>query len=186
MKKSKTKFSTIIEAQADVLVGATDKEIKDKHGISKASLVKKTAKINEIISSDSQSISLEKKIISEAISDRLAPIKTELATKSLEIIRKTDDEILNRLEKCPELIKEKDLVSMSDTYSKRLSRLTALDEDPDSGRPTDSRVKVANVFIQNIFKEHNEMLEKKRKNINVVESLGITSESPINKGENDG
>jgi hypothetical protein len=179
MKKSKTKLSTVVEAQADIITGATNKEIKDRYGVSKSSVALKTAKINEIINSDMSEDSLEKRIITEAISDRLKPIKSELATKSLEIIRKTDDELLYRLENQAGLIDEKVLVNISDTFSKRLSRLVALDEDPNAGIPVDSRNKTTNVFIQNIFKEHNEMLEKKRNNIN---KLWITPETPINKG----
>ncbi len=185
MKNAVPKFSTIVQAQADVITGSTDKEIKKKYGISKTSLKLKTAKINEIMASDLPETSLEKKIISEAISERLEPIKTELAVKSLEIIRKTDNEIINRLNKAPDLIKSGELINMSDIFSKRLSRLTGLDEDPDAGIDVEkNRNKNINVFVQNIIRNHDELLEKKRKNINNIYNVVDCDKDTVNKGEN--
>jgi hypothetical protein len=183
-KRKKINFSTIVEAQADSLVGTSNKSLKDKYGVSKRRIDVASQKINEIIGSDSPGLTLERKIISEAITDRLKPIKEELAVKSLEIIRKTDEELLNRLD-TPELIKTNEMVSISDTFSKRFARLTGIEEDPNGGEnPIDSRNKNVNIFVQNIINEHKDLLEKKREKINNVYEVGINPETPINKGEN--
>ena len=182
--KEKTKISTIVQAKADELVGLGTRGLKKKYGIGKKDLSVRIEAMNQILTSDSPNLSVERQIISEAISDRLKPIKEELAVKSLEIVRMADEEVVERL-KTPELLKEKDLISISDTYSKRLSRLTGIEEDPGAGEDTDKRVKNVNVFVQNIFAEHSKNLEKKRNSINNVYDVGITPESTVNKGENE-
>lgn len=184
-EKEKIKFSTIVEAQADMVIGSSEKELKSKHGLSKKKITTAAAKINSIMASNDPALSLERKIISEAITDRLKPIKEELAVKSLEIVRRADEELLNRLE-TPELVKTNEMISISDTFSKRLSRLTGIEEDPTAGEnPENLRSKNVNIFVQNIINEHKNLLEKKRNKINNVYDVGITNETPENKGENE-
>lgn len=183
-KKEKIKFSTIVAAQAENLIGASDAKLKQKFGISKKKLESTALKLNEIVSSNSPNLTLEKKIISEAISDHLKPIKEELALKSLEIIRKADEVLLQRLDS-PEIIRTGEMVGVSDVYSKRLARLTGIEEDPNAGKEPEERSKNVNIFVQNIFAEHKKNLEKKRNLINVVDNMGITHKSIENKGEND-
>ncbi len=183
-KKEKIKFSTIVQAQAENLIGISDTKLKQKFGISKKKLESTALKLNEIVSSNSPNLTLEKKIISEAISDHLKPIKEELAIKSLEIIRKVDEVLLQRLD-TPEIIRTGEMVGVSDIYSKRLARLTGIEEDPNAGKEPEQRTKNVNIFVQNIFEEHKKNLEKKRNLINVVDNMGITHETTVNKGEND-
>jgi hypothetical protein len=171
--RTKPKISELVNAQIDYYAGATEKEIKSKYGISKSRLASTTTKINEILASDSDSTSFERKIISEALSDKLRPIKEEISLKSLEIIRKTDEEVSKRLDS-PEGEEMKDLVKVSDIYSRRLARITGMEEDPSAGEVDPlARAKTVNVFINNVFQKHKENLEKKRNSIN---SLGIVEE----------
>lgn len=168
--KEPIKIETIIEAELDSVAGLTPRQIKEKHGVSARDLNKAKERISEVMDSTLPILSVDRKIISEAITDRLRPIKEDLAVKSLEIIKKADDLIVDRMTSTPEDVKTKDLITISDTHSKRLARIVGIEEDPDGGGDGDpnKRAKNINVFIENAFMGHNEKLKRERETINAT------------------
>lgn len=159
-------INTLVEVAVDRIQGLPMSQIAKKHNVSTSFLTKRTGNLSEVMSSTSPTMEFERKIISDAISERLKPIKADLAVKSLEIIKKTDDIVAERLSDDPESIKTKDLISISDTYSRRLARLTGIEESPEEVDTGASRTKIVNSYVQNIFNSHNKELERERTEVN--------------------
>jgi hypothetical protein len=160
------KSETIIDAKLDQLAGLSDKEIAAKNGVSPARLNKAILRVDEVMNDKTELFSVERQIIKEAISDRLMPLKEELAIKSLEILRKADIIVSDRLD-APELISTKEALKISDTHSRRLARIVGLEEDPNAGgADPEERAKTVNIFVQNIFKSHNDKLKQERDGVN--------------------
>lgn len=175
--KESIPLSVLVEAQADIIGGLPPAQAAKRHGLRPKALEQATERVGLIMSSDSPLMSVERQIISEAITDRLKPIKEELALKSLEIIRKADQELSNRLSE-PETLKTRDILSISDIHSKRLARITGMEEDPNAGGDDpNARTKNVNIFVKNIFKGHKDKLEKEREQVN------DTTLTPVYEGE---
>jgi hypothetical protein len=172
-KKSKTitptkrvPFQSIVDAKIDILSGSSISEASKKHGISKTLLKDRLERIDEVLESDLPALTTERQLISQALSDKLKPIKEELSMKSLEILKKADDIILDRLANAPDDMDTKDVLKASDQHSARLARITGIEEDPGAGTDPNARAKVINTFVQNIFHNHTKKLEKDRGRIN--------------------
>jgi len=159
-------INALVDVEVEKIQGVPMSKIAKRHNVSTSFLTKRTGNLSEVMSSASPTMEFERKIISEAISDRLKPIKEDLAVKSLEIIKKTDDIVAGRLSNNPDLIKTKDLISISDTYSRRLARLTGLEESPEELDTGASRTKIVNSYVQNIFNSHGKELERERTEVN--------------------
>lgn len=168
-KKKIVPLSVLVDVEIDKIQGMNDVQISKKHNINTGILDNRRAKLGVIVSSTGDTMALERKIISDVISDRLKPIKEELAVKSLEIIRKADNLIGDRLLNEPKGIKMKDLISISDVHSKRLARITGIEEDPGAGDDSPERARFVNNYTQNIFNIHDKKLEEERKNVNNTE-----------------
>lgn len=161
-------LSSIVQANMDIaILGKTKEEAERTNHLPKGTIENVNAKIGEIITSDDPNMALQRQIISEALTDRLKPIKEELSFKSLELAKKADLIIEERLENRPDMISDKNLLAISDIHSKRLARLTGIEEDPYAGNnDKDERNKTVNIMVQNIFQGHKERLERERAGIN--------------------
>lgn len=165
-KRKSIPLTVLVDAEIDKIQGMSDAAIAKKNGVARGALKKRQEKLSVIIESTSPMMEFERKIISDVISDRLKPIKEELALKSLEIVRQADGIVVERLTNQPKKIKMKDLISISDTHSKRLARITGIEEDPGAGTDTPERTKFINTYTQNIFNIHDKKLEDERLKVN--------------------
>lgn len=142
-------FQTILDAKIDHISGMTMKEVSIKHNLSITTLEDRFARIDAITSSTLPAITTEQKIISEALSDHLKPIKEQLSLKSLDIIRLADDLVEQKLKNNTEDITIKDAIKASEAFSNRLAHLTGIEEAPAQQNNNDKTV--VNTYIQNIF-----------------------------------
>jgi hypothetical protein len=173
----KIPFNTILDAKIDLIQGMSASDVSLKHGVSKTILDDRIARVDEISNSTLPALSVERAIISEALADRLKPIKEELSLKSLEIVREADKIVLERLMINPDDLSTKDVLRASEAHSARLARITGLEEDPTAGGDDPTlRAKNVNVFIQNIFKSHKEKLERDRLGVNYTAPKPIYDE----------
>lgn len=172
-------LQTLIDIKARIIGGATFPQMCREYHLPAKVLEDRLLNLDSLISSDSPSTSLERKIIEETLSDHLKPIKTKLSFNSLEIIDEADKIVLERLKTNPDELSTKDVLRASDVHSKRLARITGLEEDPDAGKDNGNleRVKTVNVFIKNTFREHREKLEKERRMVN------DTTPTPVYDGD---
>lgn len=159
-------FQKIVDAKVDYLSGMSFKKISEKHNLPINILKDRLERIDNVLESNLPALSTERKLISEALSEKLKPIKEELSLKSLEIVRKADEIILNRLLSSPDDVDTKDILKASDQHSSRLARITGLEEDPSAGSDPNLRSKVVNTYIQNIFNSHAKNLEEERLKVN--------------------
>lgn len=183
-KPEPIKLQTIIDAELEILGGVDLKDVAKKYGIKPKQFNQSIERVSEIMNSDAPELALERKIISEALTEKMKPIKEQLALKSLEIINEADKLISDRMKSDPDQVKTKDLVNISDNHSKRLARITGMEEDPNAGTDNDkTRVKKVNIFIQNIFGNHKEKLEKERDKVNDIELTPVYEEdkAPVEK-----
>lgn len=162
----KIPFQTIIDAKIDELSGMSKTKISKKHKIAPAILKDRLERIDNVLESTLPSLSVERKLISEALSDKLRPIKEELSLKSLEIVRKADNIIYERLTSNPDDVDTKDVLKASEMHASRLARITGIEEDPTAGYDPNARSRVVNTFVQNIFNNHNKILETERDAVN--------------------
>jgi len=169
----KVPFQSLIDAKVDILSGMSKAKASKKHGISVKILEDRLERIDNTLESKLPALSVERQLISDALSEKLRPIKEELSMKSLEILRKADEIILNRLQTDAEAMDTKDILKASDQHSSRLARITGMEEDPGAGTDPNARSKVVNTFVQNIFHNHTKKLEEDRGKIN------DTSPTPI-------
>lgn len=172
-------LQTLIDIKAAIIGGATFPQMCREYKIPAKVLEDRLLNLDSLMSSNSPATSLERKIIEETLSDHLKPIKTKLSFNSLEIIDEADKIVLERLKINPNEMSTKDVLRASDVHSKRLARITGLEEDPDAGKDDGAmeRVKTVNVFIQNTFKGHSEKLESERLKVN------DTTPTPIYESE---
>lgn len=170
--QKKIPLQSILDAKVDYLSGMTIKEVSSKHKISVSVLKDRFSRIDEISESNLPALSMERKIISDALSNHLKPIKEELSMASYEIVKAADSLVLERILNEPEDVSTKDLLRASDSHSQRLARITGMEEDPLAGKPKDPAR--ANIMIQNIF---NRILPKNVVNEeNNPETIDIVSE----------
>lgn len=167
-KQTLSPLSSVVQANLDVIVqGKTPEQAEKDNELPKGTLHKVDAKVGELMQSTDPSTALQRRIISEALTDRLKPIKEDLSVKSLELTQKADNILAERLEKSAGMISDKNLLAISDIHSKRLARLTGLEEDPTAGKDDPSlRAKTVNIMVQNIFQGHRQKLERERAGIN--------------------
>lgn len=167
-KQTLSPLSSVVQANLDVIVqGKTPEQAEKDNELPKGTLHKVDAKVGELMQSTDPSTALQRRIISEALTDRLKPIKEDLSVKSLELTQKADNILAERLEKSAGMISDKNLLAISDIHSKRLARLTGLEEDPTAGKDDPSlRAKTVNIMVQNIFQSHRQKLERERAGIN--------------------
>lgn len=172
-------FQTILDARIDILAGMSPTAAAKKNGLSVKVMQDRLARIDEITTSNLPALSTDQKIISEALSDKMKPIKEELSLKSLEIVREADKIILDRLKTQPEEVSTKDVLRASESHSGRFARITGFEEDPTAGNNGDEKIRIknVNVFIDNTFKNHREKLEHERTKVN------DTTPTPIYEGE---
>lgn len=167
-KQTLSPLSSVVQANLDVIVqGKTPEQAERDNELPKGTLHKVDAKVGELMQSTDPNTALQRRIISEALTDRLKPIKEDLSVKSLELTQKADNILAERLEKSAGMISDKNLLAISDIHSKRLARLTGLEEDPTAGDDDPSlRAKTVNIMVQNIFQGHRQKLERERAGIN--------------------
>jgi len=161
-------LSSVVQANLDVIVqGKTPEQAEKDNELPKGTLHNVDAKVGELLESTDPNTALQRRIISEALTDRLKPIKEDLSVKSLELTQKADSVLAERLEKSAGMISDKNLLAISDVHSKRLARLTGIEEDPTAGHDDSSlRAKTVNIMVQNIFQGHRERLARERAGIN--------------------
>lgn len=161
-------LSSVVQANLDVIVqGKTPEQAEKDNELPKGTLHNVDAKVGELLESTDPNTALQRRIISEALTDRLKPIKEDLSVKSLELTQKADSILAERLEKSAGMISDKNLLAISDVHSKRLARLTGIEEDPTAGHDDSSlRAKTVNIMVQNIFQGHRQKLERERAGIN--------------------
>lgn len=161
-------LSSVVQANLDVIVqGKTPEQAEKDNELPKGTLHNVDAKVGELLESTNPNTALQRRIISEALTDRLKPIKEDLSVKSLELTNKADTILAERLEKSAGMISDKNLLAISDIHSKRLARLTGIEEDPTAGHDDSSlRAKTVNIMVQNIFQGHRQKLERERAGIN--------------------
>jgi len=174
--KKKIPFQTIIDAKIDEISGMNQKKIAKKHKIAPTILKDRLERIDSVLNSSLPALSVERQLISEALSEKLKPIKEELSLKSLEIIRKADDIIYQRLVTEPDEMKTADILKASDQYSSRFARITGMEEAPNAGSDPNARTRVVNTFVQNIFNNHAKNLEQERLNVNDTTPTPIDTE----------
>ena len=167
-KQTLSPLSSVVQANLDVIIqGKTPEQAEKDNELPKGTLHKVDAKVGELMQSTDPNTALQRRIISEALTDRLKPIKEDLSVKSLELTQKADNILAERLEKSAGMISDKNLLAISDIHSKRLARLTGLEEDPTAGNDDPSlRAKTVNIMVQNIFQGHRQKLERERAGIN--------------------
>ena len=136
-------------------------------------------RIDEVLESNLPTLSTERQLISQALSEKLKPIKEELSMKSLEILRQADDIILNRLITNPDDMDTKDVLKASDQHSSRLARITGMEEDPSAGADPNARAKVINTFVQNIFHNHAKKLQEDRGKVNDTSPTPVDAEVEV-------
>lgn len=173
-------INDLVNAQVAMISGEPISSVARSLKVPKAKLTSATERVGEIMISTGPALAMERQIISEVLSEHLKPIKEDLAVESLKIIKEADKITVERLTNEPGSIKMKDLIAISDTHSKRLARLTGLEEDPEGGgdRADAERRKGASVFIQNIFQGHQEKLEKERETVNSTDLTPIIDAEP--------
>lgn len=161
-------LSSVVQANLDVIVqGKTPEQAEKDNELPKGTLHNVDAKVGELLESTDPNTALQRRIISEALTDRLKPIKEDLSVKSLELTQKADSVLAERLENSAGMISDKNLLAISDIHSKRLARLTGIEEDPTAGYDdSSSRAKTVNIMVQNIFQGHRQKLERERAGIN--------------------
>lgn len=177
----KVPFQTIIDAKIDEISGMSQKKISKKHKIAPTILKDRLERIDNVLESRLPALSVERQIISEALSEKLKPIKEELSLKSLEIIRKADEIIYQRLTTEPDEITTKDVLRASDIHSSRLARITGIEEDPGAGTDPNARAKIVNTYVQNIFNNHAKNLEQERLSVNDTTPTPV--DTPAEEGE---
>jgi len=161
-------FQAVFDASVDIISGKSLSASAKKQGISPGILADRITRIEEVSNSNLQTMSLERKIISEALTTRLKPLKEELSLKSLDIIRKADSIILSRLTSDSDEMKTSDVLKASEVHAGRFARITGIEEDPDGGVDAGDRTKFINHVTQNIFNIHKEKLEDQRTKVNDI------------------
>jgi len=161
-------LSSIVQANIDVLVdGKTPEQAEKDNELPKGTLHRVDVKVGELMQTTDSDHELQRRIISLALTDRLKPIKEDLSVKSLELTQKADNIMGERLESASDKIATKDLIAISDIHSKRLARLTGIEEDSTGGQDDlITRSKTINIMVQNIFQGHRERLERERITVN--------------------
>ena len=163
----KIPFSTIFSAYVDKISGMTNKEISEKYSISQPSITRRIEILTKFMNDNTPALSKEREIISQALSENMKPIKEEIAVKALEIIKKADDLVSEKLTTEGPSLELKDIVKTADSYSSRFARLTGVEDFPALGKDTaQERTKIVNTYVQNIFNNHDESLDKDREKIN--------------------
>lgn len=157
----------LLDAKIRLLGGESVKDVSKDLNISPNVLDDRLRRIDELSGSTLPALSVERKIISEAISNHLRPIKEELSLNSLEIVRKADEIILNKLNIEGESLELRDVLKASDSHEARLARITGLEEHPEQGsNPIQDRNNRVSIFIQNMFAGHSDKLSREREIVN--------------------
>lgn len=170
-KTKKVPFQSLIDAQMSIITGSTPAQAAKEVGMPTKLMEDRLSRVNEVLSSNTPALTVERQLISEALSDKLKPIKEELAIKSLEIIREADKIVLQRLQGQPEELKMKDVLKASEQHSQRIARITGLEEDPevDPSKAGLDRAKTINFFVNNTFKNHLDKLKEERVTTNTID-----------------
>jgi len=160
----------ILDARIRILGGESESSVAKDLKISVSTLQDRMERLDEIEASSLPALTVDQRIINETISDHLRPIKLELSTNALEIVRKADKLIKERLDREGDSIGVKDLVKTADSFEGRLARIVPIEELPEAG-PVDQQKRrtVINNFVhQNIINQHINKLEKDRLAVNDV------------------
>lgn len=168
-------FQKILDAKIAILNGKSEAQAAKELSLTVLTMRDRIARLDEVMSSNTPALTVERQIISEALSDKLKPIKEELSLKSLEIIRKADQIVLERLQLSPEDVSTKDVLRAAEQHSQRLARITGLEEAPevDPASAAIDRAKTINVFVNTTFKNHLDKLKDERKTTNTVDLTPI-------------
>lgn len=160
-------IDALIESELGKINGLSSRAIHKITNVPAKAIAAVQGRVSEVMASNSPELAFERQIISEAITDRLKPLKEELALKSLEIVRVADDLLLDELNSG--MMKTKDVIRVSDSHSKRLARIVGLEEDPGAGGgdPNEAN-KTVNIYIKNMFSGHKKKLEEERNSVNDI------------------
>ena len=176
----KIPFQSLVDAKIDVISGMSLTAASEKHGIRPAVLKDRLERVDAVLESNIPSLSVDRHIITDALSEKMKPIKEELSLKSLDIVREADKIVLERLKENPDEISTKDVLRASAEHSSRLARITGMEEDPNAGIPGDEalRNRNINIFVQNIVNGHKEKLEKEREHVNDTTPTPVYEDGP--------
>lgn len=172
IKKSKTTkhptFDAIVEAYIRYLGGEALSKIGKDLKLSQDVLEDRFKRLDLASNSKLPSLSMERQLINEVLSDKLKPIKEELSVRAVEILREADDIIITKLRNERDSLKLSDLVKAADSYEGRLARITGLEEDPSQGPDRNDRNNRVNIFIKELFPNHSDKLDNDRKKVNDI------------------
>ncbi len=166
-RETPIKFDDLLNAYTEYLAGESLTAVCKKYKMTANAFKDRLGRINAVMESNVPTLAIERKLISDVLTNHLKPLKEEIALKSLSILREADNLVENKLKTEGQSVDLKDLVKTADSYSNRLARITGIEEYPQIPQDnTEDRSKRINNFVQNIFINHEENLENKRKIIN--------------------
>ena len=171
MKSLKISLENLLDAKIEFVAGASLSYLSKKYKISVPSLKARFLMLDKITNSKVPALHTTQQIISNSIEDKLVEVRENLSTKSLEIIEKADERVLNELTDVSREIPAKDAASISDLYAKRLGRLTGIEVDPDDGRDPEKMNRI-NVIINTTMDRFRKdvMGEEKKEKPHIVEA----------------
>lgn len=165
------KLEDLADAYTEYLSGESLAAVCRKYKIPQKAFKDRLGRISAVMDSKVPALAMERKLISDVLSAHLKPIKEELAVKSLSILREADNLVEKKLKEEGTSTDLKDLIKAADSYSNRLARITGIEEFPQVPQDqTADRNQRVNNFVQNIFINHEQTLDEKRKLINEEQS----------------
>lgn len=176
MPKRKLQIQDLLNAKIRIMSGELIASVAKDLNTSATILQDRVDRLDDISESSLPALSMERRIISETLSEHLKPIKEELSVKAYEIVRRADEIVLNKLNAEGESLELKDVVKVADSYEGRFARITGIEEHPGQGSSGQDRATRVNVYIENMFAAHNKKLSSDRDNINDIITVNPLTE----------
>lgn len=163
--KNDINLKELLDAYKEHMQGFSLLSLSRKYEIQKKSLETKFTLLSALSVTPDNKLYPGQKEIKNSIQNCLSEIKEKLASVSVEIINKADAKTIELLES-QKNIPARDACMIADTYTKRLARLTGIEEFGENSTSNSPTTKVLDI-INTIFKSKGNIINGNSTNDNI-------------------